>query len=280
MKRLLTTLLSFLFFSLLGGALLLAAPRLIAEWLPATALAPVSEPDLADAGSGAEFTEITDPGLVAARRSEAPADPGPDVADHSLEFGESNRHWVSFDGSKPGQSAPVILLFHGSGRSGRDMIAPWQEIAKREGLVLIAPDAADSQVWSTNRDGAGFLNAVLSDAAGLYPIDRSRIYLFGHSAGANMVLALAVRPPEGVRAIAVHAGALYATTLPESTVPVRLYVGDQDHLFPLAQMRSTAQLLAAAGHPTDLVVIPGHDHWFYDAAPAIAADAWAWFAAK
>ncbi|SEC63038.1 PHB depolymerase family esterase [Rhodobacter sp. 24-YEA-8] len=275
MKRYLNTLLSFVFFTLLGGAFLLAAPRFIPDWQPATGPSPVPAPS-----GGADFTETVNATLAAPRQSAAPAIPAPGVSEHILEVNGVSRTWYGYDGAKSGQTAPVVILFHGSGRNGRDMLAPWQEIAKREGLMLIAPDAADSQAWSGGRDGVEFLEAVLADAADLYAIDRSRIYLFGHSAGANMALSLSARPPAGVRAIVAHAGAFFATGQPENPVPVRIYVGDQDRLFPLVQVRQSAQLLAAAGHPTDLVVIPDHDHWFYDAAPAIAADAWAWFAAK
>lgn len=275
MKRYLNTLLSFVFFTLLGGAFLLAAPRFIPDWQPATGLSPVTGPS-----GGADFTETVNATLAAPRQGAAPAIPGPGVSEHILEVNGVSRTWYGYDGAKSGQIAPVVILFHGSGRNGRDMLAPWQAIAKSEGLMLIAPDAVDSQAWSASRDGVEFLEAVLADAADLYAIDRRRIYLFGHSAGANMALALSVRPPAGVRAVVAHAGSLFATSLPENPVTVRIYVGDQDRLFPLTEVRRSAQLLASAGHPTDLVVIPGHDHWFYDAAPAIAADAWAWFAAK
>lgn len=275
MTRSFKTFASFVFFLLLGGVSLLAAPRFVGGWLPATALSPLGE-NQTEAGYG----EGVNPALLASRHSEAPASPGPGVTEHVLEVGGVNRTWYGYDGAKPGEPAPVVILFHGSGRNGRDMLAPWQEIAKREGLVLIAPDAGDSQTWSMRHDGVDFLEAVLADAAGQYEVDRDRMFLFGHSAGANMALMLALRPPAGVRAVVAHAGAVFAPDLPDGDLPVRIYIGDKDRLFPLEKVRQTASLLAAAGHPTDLVVIPGHDHWFYDAAPAIAADAWAWFAAK
>ena len=37
--------------------------------------------------------------------------------------------------------------------------------------------------------------------------------------------------------------------------------------------------MALAGHPVQLVLIPGHTHWFYEIGPQNAEDAWAWFAA-
>nr|WP_301538925.1 dienelactone hydrolase family protein [Pseudogemmobacter hezensis] len=171
-------------------------------------------------------------------------------------------------------------MLHGSGRTGRDMIRPWQGIAEDRDLVLLAPDALNSKGWSDTRDGTEFLEAVLAAAALLYPIDPKQVLIFGHSAGASFALQLAAAPPEGVTAVAVHAGTVTPVAQPETALPLRIYIGDNDHLFPLAAVRASAEALAAAGHPTDLLVIAGHDHWFYDAGPGIAADAWDWFTLK
>lgn len=278
MKHLTKTLLSFTFFICLGGALVLLAPKLLGSSQQATALASTAELPV-NAGATILHESLV-PALAVARRSDEPPQPGPGVESHQLDIAGKTRQWWSFDGAIAGKAAPVVLLLHGSGRTGRDMIQPWQEIASRAGLVLVAPDSTDPNGWTMASDGLPFLNAVLAAAAQSFPVDRNRVLMFGHSAGANFALMLAATPPDGVQAVAVHAGQVSPVAEPASALPLRIYVGDADHLFPLDAVRASAEALAAAGHPTDLVVIPGHDHWFYDAAPAIAADAWTWFASK
>ncbi|VDC20380.1 alpha/beta hydrolase family esterase [Pseudogemmobacter humi] len=258
MKSLITTLVSLFLFTALGGALLLSAPRLFQDEAPAPL-----------------FTEILAPSLTPARGPQQFTTPDRYAA-HLIDREGGIRRWWGL-GPDPGNGpAPVVLLLHGSEHDGRAMLAMWEETARRHGLILVAPDAFDPAGWSA-RDGRAFLEAVLADAARLYPADPNRVYIAGHSAGADFALSLVADPPGRARAVAVHAGARMPSGTAKSPVPVRIYLGDNDHLCPLAEARASARALAAAGHRTELVVIPGHDHWFYSAGPAIAADSWAFF---
>jgi predicted esterase len=178
---------------------------------------------------------------------------------------------------------PLVLLLHGSGRDGRAMLDMWQGVAG-SGALLLAPDARDKQGWSVEDDGPEFLNAVLAQAAQVAPFDPQRVYVYGHSAGANMALYLGQCTDFPVRAVAIHAGALApcpAHSRPAHSRPTRrpylIQIGDRDATFPLADVRASAQGIAASGSPVVLEVIPGHSHWYYDAGPALAADAWAFF---
>lgn len=259
MKFLITTLVSLFLFTALGGALLLSAPRLLRDEAPAPRFTETLAPELTPPAGPQEFTTPEN------------------YAAHLIDREGGIRRWWSL-GRDPGKGpAPVVLLLHGSGRDGRSMLAMWEEVARRHGLILVAPDALDPAGWSAAVDGPAFLEAVLADAVRLYPADPARVYLAGHSAGANFALSLAADPPGKARALAVHAGAQLPTGAAANPVPVRIYLGDKDPLFPLDDARATGRALAAAGHLTGLVVIPGHDHWFYTAGPAIAADSWAFF---
>ncbi|SEN36118.1 Predicted esterase [Loktanella fryxellensis] len=170
----------------------------------------------------------------------------------------------------------AIVLLHGSGRDGRAMVDMWQGMAADHDILLIAPDAADPQAWSMRDEPAAALMALLDDVALTHPFDPDRVYLYGHSAGANHALALA---PDGPwRAVAVHAGDI-GTVQPTgpAPIPVRIQIGTDDLSYPLDVVTQAAERLAEAGHDVDLLVIPGHDHWFYDIGPRLAADAWSFF---
>jgi len=211
----------------------------------------------------------------------------PRSTDYAPPEGAFIRHAFAFDGEmrvwhgvapKVGDAPPtaVVVLLHGSGRDGRAMLDMWQGLAREAGILLIAPDSRDAAGWNPDTDGEAFLAQVMADAGVGAEVPA---YLFGHSAGAEFALYLAGQGEGPWRAVAVHAGGrdLRRISAPDHPVPLRIYLGDHDRLFPLDRVRREAQAMAAAGHDTELVVIPGHGHWFYVIGPQIAAEAWVYF---
>jgi len=177
------------------------------------------------------------------------------------------------------QPRPAVLLLHGSQRSGVSLVEKWKAIADRYDLILIGPHGM-SKGWSMEADGSAFLNAVLHDANAHHKIDPARLYLFGHSMGANYALYLSVLHSGVFAATALHAGqfsspagyALIAQA--KRKIPVGFFVGTRDFSFPLDQVWQSAQAFASQGHPTALYVLNGHNHWYYDIAPFVNQQAW------
>jgi poly(3-hydroxybutyrate) depolymerase len=211
---------------------------------------------------------------------DAPEDAGTaHVFAHKRYFGmgaAQERQWYGF-GPTIGAPRAAIVLLHGSNRSGRSMIDMWREVALRNDLVLIAPNAAGPSKWVLWEDGPDFLQALLREAGGVHPIDPDRIYLAGHSAGGIFAAQLANLGFGPWRAVATHAGSPneYTIVPAHNPVPVYAWVGDSDHLFTLERERAVAQRMAQAGHDVTLSVVPGHTHWYYDIGPQIAARMWA-----
>jgi poly(3-hydroxybutyrate) depolymerase len=81
--------------------------------------------------------------------------------------------------------APLLVLFHGSGRDGLSLIEPWKKQAEQEGIVLVGPNARNSAEWATPVDGPKFVIDVVEAVKKAHPINPRRVYLFGHSAGAE-----------------------------------------------------------------------------------------------
>ena len=71
------------------------------------------------------------------------------------------RVYYTFVPEKLTAPAPLLLLLHGSGRDGMSQINEWKSLAEKEGLILAAPDSANSREWSMNTDGPEFLHAVV-----------------------------------------------------------------------------------------------------------------------
>ena len=174
---------------------------------------------------------------------------------------------------------PVVVLLHGSGRNGEIMAQAWKDLAGREGFIIAAPDAFGAAGWGSLVDPPEFFKAVVDQVKAVHPIDESRIYLFGHSAGATYALFLAVMDSDLFAATAIHAGALQANPdglfeQADRKMPIAIWVGDRDPNFPLDAVEATRRLYAANGYQIKLTVIPNHDHNYYVISDEINAKAW------
>lgn len=148
-------------------------------------------------------------------------------------------------GSEP---RPLLIAMHGAAGAGQATNAAagtrdgWIAEASQAGFVVIAPIASGSQGgWVPGVDFA-VIDAQLADAMTAYPIDSTRIHLWGFSAGGHVAHGMALlRDPERYAAYAVHAGVLEAYAGANApmqatrTVPLAIHVGTSDSLYPFAE---------------------------------------------
>ena len=200
----------------------------------------------------------------------------------TLESGGQKRTcWIYRPAALPPEKAtPLLLLLHGSGRNGESQAREWQNLADKEGILLVAPDAVDPRGWAVPADGPQFLGDVVSFVQARYSVDPARVYLFGHSAGAVFALNIGPMESEFFAAVAVHAGAFReagdADVLSYATrkIPVFLAVGTRDPFFSLDAVRETKRAFEAKGFRAELLEIPGHDHNYYRRSEEINRRAW------
>ena len=112
-----------------------------------------------------------------------------------------------------------------------------------------------------------------------YPIDKRRVYLFGHSAGAGMALNLSLFESEYFAGTAVHAGAMHKgmySYIAEAKrkIPISIIVGTRDNFFPIPVVRATRDALVEGGFRVELTEIKDHTHWYYDRSKEINDMAW------
>jgi predicted esterase len=180
----------------------------------------------------------------------------------------------------PADAFPLILMFHGSGRNGLSLVEKWADLAAKERIILVGPNAQDSQSWRTPEDGPDFLRELVETLKAKYPVNARRIYLFGHSAGAVFALNLSMFESEYFAAMAIHAGSwrddreFQVIDFARRKTPLAILVGDRDDFFPLTSVKATSDALRARGFPIEVTIIKGHDHWYYDLAPEINRNAW------
>jgi poly(3-hydroxybutyrate) depolymerase len=128
----------------------------------------------------------------------------------------TSRTYYTFVPEKLTAPAPLLLLLHGSGRDGMSQIDEWKTLAEKEGIILAAPDSANSREWSMNTDGPEFLHDVVEAVRAKNSVDGKRIYIFGHSAGAVFALYMGVMESRYFAAAGVHAGAREKISIPIS----------------------------------------------------------------
>ena len=176
-------------------------------------------------------------------------------------------------------SAPLIVMLHGSNRTGVTLVEKWKDYAKKEGIILAGPDATNLRGWSSPHDGPDFLHDLVEELKSKYPINPRRVYLFGHSAGGAFALQMSLMESQYFAATAIHAGALTEEdmeliALAKRKIPISIQVGDSDEFFPLKIVRATKDALKKAEIPVELIEIKNHDHWYYDQAPKFNQTAW------
>jgi poly(3-hydroxybutyrate) depolymerase len=178
------------------------------------------------------------------------------------------RIYYTFVPEKLTAPTPLLLLLHGSGRDGMSQINEWKDLAAKEGLILAAPDSANSREWSMNTDGPEFLHEVVEAVRAKNSVDGKRIYIFGHSAGAVFALYMAVMESKYFAAAGVHAGAMGEDFYPyldlaQRKVPITIWVGTDDPYFSLALVKGTQGELNKHGFQAQVVEMKGHDHNYY-----------------
>ena len=200
-----------------------------------------------------------------------------------LTFGSGgvNRSYYLFVPEKAAAgNAPLLLLLHGSGRNGKTLVDPWLPIAKSEGIVLVAPDASDPQAWRIPQEGPDFFHNLVELVRLTHNVvDERRMYVFGHSAGAIHGPGLGLLESEYFAAIAAHAGVVGREMQPVLTqaprkIPMAIWVGTDDPLFPLSIVRQTRDALNAHGFDAKLTEVKGHTHNYYGAASRLNPQVW------
>jgi polyhydroxybutyrate depolymerase len=204
-------------------------------------------------------------GQGTAARSDRPIGEG--EHDIRLVVGNRTRHYllhVPPEAVRQGP-LPVVIALHGGGTTAIRLkaYAGLDQLADRDGFVVVYPEgsgpierhlltwnAGDCCVHASERgvDDVGFILDVLRDVARRLPVDRTRVYITGHSNGAMMAYRMAAEVPERIAAIAPVAGAMavdrFAPALPVPVLHIHsvndgqaLYMGGVGAPFPLTDIR-------------------------------------------
>lgn len=162
-------------------------------------------------------------------------------------------------GYTPSRSWPLVLALRGAvapasmASAAQQIRGNWAGWSDSQGFIVLAPVGNSTQGgWGAAGD-ASEIGAALDDAFAAYNVERSRVYLWGFSAGAHYGHALALNNTDFFAAYGVSAGSLeqYACTdngaYPptcaallsgaQPKIPVDVHLGNTD---PLASAPYTA----------------------------------------
>jgi predicted esterase len=202
-----------------------------------------------------------------------------------LAFGGESRTYYVLAPTGLAEPAPVLLLLHGYGHDGQLFMGSWEELGQKQGIILVAPDSKDPAEWDYVNDSPDFLHAVVEAVASRYAVDLRRVYLFGQATGAVYALYLSIVESEYFAATAIHGGTLLESNFrlisaARRKIPISIWAGSDDALFPLPQVKATRDAFNARGFSVDLHELAGHDSNYDADAGEVDAAAWEFLSAN
>jgi polyhydroxybutyrate depolymerase len=165
----------------------------------------------------------------------------------------------------PPEGWPLVVMLHGAGGSSANVLEStgWAELGEREHIVTVFPNGTprdeskpesfsrNPQTWNSgatmslssgassaiakNIDDVGFLTELVNRVCRQLRINPKRVFVAGHSNGAQMAYRFAFERSSMVAAVGVMAGHSYAEHQPlKSPVSLIQIVGDHDPFTPMA----------------------------------------------
>lgn len=184
--------------------------------------------------------------------------------------------------AQPDQAAPLMILLHGSGQRGADLVAAWRDLADQQGLILVGPDSLEPRQWSLPSDGPHFIDGLVQTVREQHPVDLRRIYLFGYSGGGLYALTLALIESEYFAGVAAYAALWRQDSdraalgfLRRQKLPVKLILGSGDAIYTPELHRSMEGQLRRQKVLVDSTVIEGQGHRYDNVSREVNRMAWA-----
>lgn len=198
----------------------------------------------------------------------------------------------------PARPWPVILFLHGAGEGGRDGLLPTEyqlgsairRDAARFGALVVFPQVSTYQPLWTSADVEHALR-VLDRVRADFAVDDERMYITGVSTGARAVWHALYRYPQRFAAALVVCGVVRPRlpdgrrvrdpdpVVPEGDgdpparlaevlghLPIWLFHGDDDPVFPVADAREVAGEFESAGGALRYTELAGFGHDVWDIA--------------
>jgi predicted esterase len=129
------------------------------------------------------------------------------------------------DAVKEGKPLPLVIAMHGIAGSENLFFEAFGagttvKLCKERGWLLVAPHKQMLGTYSTDD--------VINEVAKLYPIDRSKVFVIGHSLGARQAVTAALQSPARIAGVAAFGGGSVKIKSDVRNVPFFIGVGTGD----------------------------------------------------
>ncbi|MBQ2732579.1 MAG: prolyl oligopeptidase family serine peptidase, partial [Clostridia bacterium] len=168
----------------------------------------------------------------------------------------------------PEQEYPMLIYMHGSGfeskhidEIGINTLLGQAAMYTKQQIICIIPQCLPGQYWPINPYTTEVAFNLFEDIQKHLSVDKSRIYVSGHSYGSMGTLILLENHPNYFAGAMVAAGAAssYTNYKNIATTPLRMFCGDKDAGFA-AKLNNLYGELKALNADVEYTVWPGQGH--------------------
>lgn len=158
----------------------------------------------------------------------------------------------------PEGPAPLVIALHGMGGDENMFMDGYgageiKRLAADRGFIVVSPESS-ALAYPTSFD------ALVEAVSAWRPVDRSRVFLVGHSMGAGIASSMARQRPETIAGVALIAGA-GAFPGPGTVMPRTLVIGaESDTLVRAGMLHDAAQSARDRGLPVEFRMAPDLGH--------------------
>lgn len=179
----------------------------------------------------------------------------------------------------PEKSYPLVVVFHGAGSSGIEMLVGTglKDIASAQGYVIAFPNGIE-QGWGyldkeelhtrdVFTDDWNFFAALVNDSRNYANVDPNRVYVIGLSNGGSLAYRIMCEYPDRVAGVVVIASTLSTYTANQcvntAPVPLMMVLGTGDRTFPFggsAEIKSDGRLVIQLSFQQQMTFLAQHQH--------------------
>ncbi len=159
---------------------------------------------------------------------------------------------------EPATPRPLIIAVHGAGGDENLWMDGYgagvlKRIAEEKNVLVVTPRIGLGTFMPGSLDG------IIEAVARWHAVDRSRVYVIGHSLGGGIVTAWAKQRPEKIAAACSIAGVGVFTGSPKIT-PMLAYAGELDGLIAAPRIKRSALAAKEAGLPVEYREVANYGH--------------------
>jgi polyhydroxybutyrate depolymerase len=211
-----------------------------------------------DAGAPAPpANDAAPPAIVSKGCAIAPASTGAIAKKTTTAAGKARAYHLAVPaGAKTKQPLPLVFVLHGAGDTAPENMRDWFAVeSKLQGALAVYPQALER----TRSDGSGgkvtrwdlsgnddlaFFDAMLTEVADGYCVDRAHVFVTGFSSGGNFSQHLACNRQKDVKGMAVVSGPGPFSSSCGGAVPVWMTHDANDDTLPVKDARSSRDFWA------------------------------------